>query len=275
VTIDAGLRQELLEDGVLVLAIDLPERNNAWNADLETAYLAALDAATRDDAVRAVVLTGTGRAFCPGMDTQRLQASSSGTALPYLGGQRRPQTSALFFPKPLVAAVNGACAGVGFIQALMCDVRFTVPEAKWTFALSRRGLNAEDAIAWRLQRIVGVGRAADLLLSSRVVKGDEALALGLVKEVVQPDLLLDRVLEYARDIVRNVSPVSYALVKRQLLLDADATVEESRLRSVAWLDLAKTFPDYAEGVRSFVDRRPPDFPPLPRELQTPLPGPPL
>ncbi len=261
------------KDGVLLLTLHRPERNNAWNADMETAYFAALDDAAADPDVRAVVLTGHGKSFCPGMDMQRLDAASSGAVGTYMEGIRRPQTAALYFPKPLIAAVNGACAGIGYIQALMCDVRFTVPAAKWTPALSRRGLNAEDAIAWLLPRIVGLARATDLLLSSRVVLGTEAVRIGLATELAEPGSLVDAALAYASELARNCSPVSLALVKRQLLLDAESTLEEARLRSVELLAEAKRYSDYREGVLSFLEKRPPAFAPLPEELQTPLPGP--
>jgi enoyl-CoA hydratase/carnithine racemase len=265
--------RDLNEDGVLLLTLHRPERGNAWNADMETAYFCALDDAAADPDVRAVVLTGHGKSFCPGMDMQRLDAASAGTVGTYMEGVRRPQTAALYFPKPLIAAVNGACAGIGYIQALMCDVRFTVPNAKWTPALSRRGLNAEDALAWLLPRLVGLARATDLLLSSRIVLGAEAVRLGLATELAEPESLLDAALAYASDVARNCSPVSLALVKRQLLLDAESTLEEARLRSVELLTEAKRFSDYREGVLSFMEKRPPAFEPLPVALQVPLPGP--
>jgi enoyl-CoA hydratase/carnithine racemase len=265
--------RDLNEDGVLLLTLHRPERKNAWNSDMETAYFRALDDAAADPDVRAVVLTGHGTTFCPGMDMQRLDAASSGAVGAYMEGIRRPQTTALYFPKPLIAAVNGACAGIGYIQALMCDVRFTVPNAKWTPALSRRGLNAEDAIAWLLPRLVGLARATDLLLSSRVVLGTEAVRIGLATEVAEPESLVEAALSYAADLARNCSPVSLALVKRQLLLDAESTLEEARLRSIELLAEAKRFSDYREGVQSFMQKRPPAFDPLPLELQHPLPGP--
>lgn len=265
--------RDLKADGVLLLTLNRPDRNNAWNADMETAYFGALDDAAADPAVRAVVLTGHGKSFCPGMDMQRLDAASSGAVGTYMEGIRRPQTTALYFPKPLIAAVNGGCAGIGYIQALMCDVRFTVPNAKWTPALSRRGLNAEDALAWLLPRIVGRGRATDLLLSSRVVLGTEAVRIGLATELAEPESLLDAAVAYASDLALNCSPVSLALVKRQLLLDAESTLEEARLRSTELLAEAKTFSDYREGVLSFMEKRAAAFAPLPVELQVPLPGP--
>ena len=110
---DEVVLRDLHKDGVLVLTLHRPERNNAWNADMETAYFAALDDAAADPDVRAVVLTGHGKTFCPGMDMQRLDAASSGAVGTYMEGIRRPQTTTLYFPKPLIAAVNGGCAGIG------------------------------------------------------------------------------------------------------------------------------------------------------------------
>jgi enoyl-CoA hydratase/carnithine racemase len=207
------------------------------------------------------------------MDMQRLDAASAGQAAEYLDGIRRPQTAALYFPKPLIAAVNGACAGIGFIQALMCDVRFTVPEAKWTASLSRRGLNAEDALAWLLPRIVGRARATELLLSSRVVLGEEAVRIGLATELADPDKVGQTAVDYAGDLARNCSPVSLSLIKRQLLLDAESSLEQARIRAVRLLAEAKRYSDYREGIVSFLEKRPAAFAALPPELATPLPAP--
>ncbi len=255
--------QELLEGGVLVLTLNRPGGHNAWDYDMEARYFELLDEATDDPAVRAIVVTGAGGTFCPGMNFRNLQRASTDPT--YQRPARRPQTHALGVPKPMVAAVDGACAGIGFVQALMCDVRFTTPASKWTPSFTRRGLASEDAVTWLLPRLIGGARASELLLSCRVIRGDEAARIGLAHRCVEPETLLDSAIGWATDVARNCAPWAMAEVKRQLLADATATVEESRLRSNAILETARQRSDYAEGVSSFVERRPPHFAGLPND----------
>jgi enoyl-CoA hydratase/carnithine racemase len=254
--------EDLLGNGVLLITLNRPERFNAWIEEMELQYYAAFDRAVTNEAVRAIVLTGAGRSFCPGMDIKRL-AEITDQGPPYMSG-RRPQTFLRFVPKPVVAAVNGACAGIGFVQAVMADVRFTAPAATWSVAFSRIGLVAEDGVAWRLQRLCGHGVAADLLLSSRRVAGTEAAALGLANRVVEPDSLISTAVDYAAELAIR-SPMSLALIKRQLLMDADDTAEASRQRAVELLALAKMHPDYAEGVRALFSKTIPAFSGLPAD----------
>jgi enoyl-CoA hydratase/carnithine racemase len=255
-----AVRRELLPAGVLLLTFDRPERRNSWNTDIETLYFDHLDEAAADPQVRAIVVTGAGTTFCPGMDKGVLDtASAGGASYASLIGERRPQTFALSVPKPVIAAINGACAGIGYVQALMCDVRFATPQAKLTPAMSRRGLIAEDGLSWLLPRMVGLGRAADLLLSGRVITGADAHAYGLVQELAPADELVDRTVAYATDLAAHCSPHAIALTKHQLLADLDTSLEQARLRSLALLELSRAHPDYREGVASFVERRPPAF----------------
>jgi enoyl-CoA hydratase/carnithine racemase len=264
--------QTLLPGGVLLITLNRPERHNAWIEEMELLYYAAFDRAVSDPAVRAVVLTGEGQTFCPGMDVNRLrEITAEGRS--YMTDRRR-QTFLRTVPKPVVAAVDGACAGIGFVQALMADIRFTTPRAVWSAAFSRIGLVAEDAVCWRLQRLCGDGVAADLLLSSRRVSGAEAAAIGLANRVLPPEELLPAALDYAADLAMR-SPHSMALIKSQLLLDADDTAEQSRRRATELLAQAKAHPDYAEGVRALTNRTPPDFLPLEADhgyLSEPEPG---
>jgi len=255
-----AVRRELLPSGVLLLTFDRPERKNSWNTDIETQYFGHLEAASSDPAVRAIVVTGAGTTFCPGMDMSVLdRASGGGPSYASLIGTRRPQTFALTVPKPVIAAINGACAGIGYVQALMCDVRFAVPSAKLTPAMSRRGLIAEDAMSWLLPRLVGLGRAADLLLSGRVITGAEAHRYGLVQELYEPGEIVDRAVGYATDLALNCSPHAMALTKHQLHADLESSLEGARERSLALLAVARAHADYREGVASFVEHRPPVF----------------
>ena len=181
---DADLvRTEVDADGVATFTLNRPERRNAWTAAMENRYFDVLAAADTDPAVRVGVLTGAGTSFCPGMDMGRL-AEVAGRPMDI--SARRPQYAPRLFRKPLIAAINGACAGIGLTQALMCDVRFAARGARFSTAFARRGLGAEYGMSWVLPRYVGVGNALDLLLSSRVFEADEARDLGLVNRVLEP-----------------------------------------------------------------------------------------
>src|SRR6266542_672376 len=139
-----------LDDGVLLLTINRPERNNAWTFALEDAYFGTLIAAANDPAVRVIVVTAAGKSFCPGLDLQLLEESAKqGTVGMY---RRWPMTTARLIPKPVIAAVNGACAGIGFVQIASCDIVFAATTAKFTTAFARRGLPAENSLSWLLPR---------------------------------------------------------------------------------------------------------------------------
>src|SRR5581483_4587827 len=187
-------------DGVATLTLNRPDRLNAWTPELQTRHFDLLaECAERDD-VRAIVVTGAGRGFCAGADMQSLQAlSGDGNGDLSSRPDARPVTFPLSIPKPVIAAINGPCAGLGLVMALMCDLRFSSEEAKLTTAFVRRGLIAEHGISWMLPRLVGPARALDLLFSGRVVLGREAAELGLVNEAVPAEAALERAREYARE----------------------------------------------------------------------------
>ncbi len=162
-----------IEDDVAVLTLNRPDRLNAWTAEMQTMYFDLLEDCAACEDVRAIVVTGAGRGFCAGADVAGLQALSDGDdGLRATGHDERPVTFPLTIPKPVIAAINGACAGLGLVMALMCDLRFAASGAKLTTAFARRGLIAEHGIAWILPRLVGPARALDLLMSCRVVLGD-------------------------------------------------------------------------------------------------------
>jgi enoyl-CoA hydratase/carnithine racemase len=272
-----------IEDGVALLTLNRPERLNAWTAEMEHLYFGLLERCGRDERVRAIVVTGAGRGFCAGADMQQLQAlgasasganeaaapaangaggESGGAAAPAHAGERRPQSFPLTIPKPIIAAVNGACAGIGLVQALMCDLRFAAEGAKLTTAFARRGLVAEHGISWMLPRLMGPARALDLLLSGRVVFAEEAHELGLVNRVLAPDRLLETTLEYARELAVNCSPVSMATIKRQVYADLERTLPNALAEADQLMLASFAQPDFVEGVASFVERREPRFAPL-------------
>src|SRR5439155_13267271 len=202
-----------VEDGVAVITLNRPERLNAWTPSLQVQYFDRLAEATSAREVGSVVVTGAGRGFCPGADMEYPQGLGG-------GGPARSDTRPMTFPltvrKPMVAAINGACAGIGLVQALMCDIRYAAAGAKFTTAFSRRGLIAEHGSSWLLPRLVGTSRALDLLMSARVFLSEEALELGLVNRVYPAETLLDETLAYARDLAANCSPASLATIKKQV-----------------------------------------------------------
>jgi len=251
------------DDGVATLTLNRPHRHNAWNPVLERRFYQLLTEADNDDRVRAVVLTGAGRSFCPGVDSQRLDGIA-GNGMDLTGRTSPSVTYA--FRKPLIAAVNGACACLGLVQALMCDVRFAARGAKFATSFSRRGLAGEYGMTWLLPRLIGTERAMDLLISGRTIDADEALALGLVSRVTEPGEALAAATAYARDLAASCSPTSMALIKHQVLTDLDATYDQAMRRSYRAMAALAAGPDFREGMDSFLQKRAPRFPPMVSDL---------
>ncbi|MGV9612204.1 enoyl-CoA hydratase-related protein [Nocardia xishanensis] len=246
---------------VLVLTLNRPEKLNAWNDAMESRYYTLLDEAEADPEVRVVVLTGAGRGFCSGADMEDMAIVRERAEIT-IPQAAVPQCRPLIFKKPLIAAVNGAAAGIGLVHALYCDIRFASAEAKFTTSFSRRGLVAEYGASWLLPRIVGHSRAADLLLSGRVVKGTEAASIGLVDFVTDTDHLLTTALDYASDLASNCSPASMSTIKAQLFFAEEnsfyAAFADADIRTLE----AVVKPDLVEGVTSYLEGRPPAFPGL-------------
>ncbi|HUC05721.1 MAG TPA: enoyl-CoA hydratase-related protein [Acidimicrobiales bacterium] len=261
------------EDGVATITLHRPERLNAWTGRMHTEYRALLARAAQDAAVRVVVVTGAGRAFCAGADTRALQGHverggydpGTGEDIARPGYGVRPEFDADFayhfgVPKPIIAAVNGPAAGVGLVLACYCDLRFAATGAKLTTSHGRLGLPAEYGLSWLLPRLIGLTRAADILLSSRVVLAEEAEQLGLVNRVVPPDDLMATTYAYAREVATGVAPSSLAATKAQLYADllhgdVGASVRDAGER----LEAMMRGHDFAEGVAALTQRRPPRF----------------
>ena len=159
---DATMVRYEVSDAVCTLTLDNPSRRNAWSIEMEQQYFSMLDRAGADQAVRAIVVTGAERWFCPGLDSERLSDAAGATGLRLEG--RRSQHYAWIVPKPMIAAINGACAGIGLVQALVCDVRFMARGAKFSTAYAKLGVPAEYGLSWLLPRMIGVERSLDLLL---------------------------------------------------------------------------------------------------------------
>ncbi|CAN7539725.1 enoyl-CoA hydratase-related protein [Phenylobacterium sp. LjRoot219] len=253
-----------VEDGVARIILNRPERQNAWNQALGRAYFEALEALARDERARVIVVSGAGGAFCVGGDQEVL----SGIAA--TGQQSVAATPAFWRPltigKPIIAAIAGPCFGLGLQAALTCDIRFAAENAKLSTAYVRRGVSAEMGMSWLLPRIVGVGCATDLLLSGRVVRAPEALRIGLVSQVFADADLEAEALAYARIMASQCSPRAMRTIKGQLYTDLTSDLPSAYGRAIALLEEAFASADFAEGVTSWRDRRPPAFSPLPREL---------
>jgi enoyl-CoA hydratase/carnithine racemase len=268
------LRYEVAE-GVALVTLDRPERHNAWTGRMEHEYRWAMAQADADAAVRAVVVTGAGRDFCVGADARALDAIAGSGAydrgvdeaqLPRPGAGVSPDfehqlTFHLGMATPVVAAVNGAAAGLGFVLACFADVRFAADDARFTTSFAKLGLPAEAGISWLLPRLVGVARAADLLLSSRVVGAAEAHAMGLVNRVVPAAELVPAALAYARAMARETSPSSLRTIKRQLYADVSRSLDEAAQVASRALDRMAGEPDFGEAVAAWRERRPPRFGP--------------
>jgi enoyl-CoA hydratase/carnithine racemase len=248
-----------VSDGVAVITLNRPEVLNAWTIEMGQQYLRNLDRAAVDVEVRAVVLTGAGRGFCAGADMSMLRDLMAGVRAP--DDAIRPDLDTEpAVPKPVIAAINGPCVGLGLSRALYCDVRFASHSVTLSSAFARRGLPAEDGTAWLLPRIIGWSRALDLMLSGRPVPASEAATIGLVDHVV--DDALSAALSYARDLAALCSPASMREIKARVWGDAAGTLRDANDRADQLLLAALTRPDLAEGVMSFQERRAPNFPPL-------------
>jgi enoyl-CoA hydratase/carnithine racemase len=264
---DEAVIYEVTATGVVVLTLNRPDRLNTWGGDIATAFYAGLERAEEDPAVRVIVLTGRGKAFCAGAQLGSMSSVAESIdktdkgKLASLVGDRHPYHLTTL-SKPVIAAINGSCVGIGLTQALMCDVRFAAAGAKFAASFARRGLIAEYGVSWILPRLTGWGVALDLLLSGRTFLADEAAKLRLVKEVLPPDQLMTRAMAYAEDIAQNCSPASMAIIKRQAYGDAMHGVADSSARSEVLLQQSLKRPDVIEGITSFLEKRGPSFPGL-------------
>ncbi|NUO85338.1 MAG: enoyl-CoA hydratase [Cupriavidus sp.] len=249
-----------LDGRVAVLTINRPERMNAWTPTLETALRAAIGRAGADDAVRCVVLTGAGRAFCAGMDMEVLKGTRAAPCaeVPSEADDAQRYGYLWRFEKPLVAAINGAAAGVGLCLALYCDLRYVAANARLTAPYARRGLVAEHGTAWLLPRLIGPLHAADLLLSGRTITGEEAGRMGLA-EALPAEGFLDAVMARAHDIATHTSPRSVRIMKRQLLAARYQTLGEATREADREIAACRDTEDFREGVQHFLEKRAPRF----------------
>ncbi|GAA4892696.1 enoyl-CoA hydratase-related protein [Streptomonospora salina] len=255
---DAPVLSERDGSGVLRLTLNRPERLNAWTPQMGERLFALLREADADPQVRAIVVTGAGRAFCAGADMEAL-SGISGTRVEIDG---RSMALPATLGTPVVAALNGPAAGVGLALALFCDVRFAADDAKLTTSFSRRGLVAEYGVAWQLPRLVGQGRAMDLLLSSRVVLGAEARSMGMVDFSLPRADVVAEALSYAGTLAQECSPRSMAAIKGQVLRAQSSGLDDAADEAAGMMADAFASEDFAEGIGSYLEKRPPRFPGL-------------
>lgn len=253
---------------IATLTLHRPERLNAWTGRMHTEYRWLLEQADRDPDVGVVVVTGAGRGFCAGADTKALETHverggyDPGTppdlAMPGYGV--RPEFDANFafqfgLTKPVIAAINGPAAGAGLVIACYADLRFAAKGVKLTTAHGRLALPAEFGLSWLLPRMIGLVRANELLLSSRIFTSDEALEIGLLNALLEPDELIPYTYDYARRLVETVSPGSLRETKRQIYTDLHRDVGTSVHHADRLLEEMMKEPDYREAVAAHREKR--------------------
>ncbi|MBN8958369.1 MAG: enoyl-CoA hydratase/isomerase family protein [Rhizobiales bacterium] len=255
-------------DRVATVTLNRPDRLNAWTPDMAEQLRAALMRAEADQEIRAIVITGAGRGFCAGADMARLSSAAAGQA-PLLTPDESPTDGMaanfaqrlsymLAIPKPIIAAINGPVAGIGFVLTLYCDIRFMIEGAKLTTAFARRGLIAEHGAAWILPRLVGPMNALDLLYSARPIPALDAEAMGLVR-MLPIDGFREAVQTYAAEIANLSSPRVVGIIKRQVYEGMFQSLAEASVISVREQPLCKDTEDFREGIAHFVEKRKPDF----------------
>ena len=256
-----------LTGGVMTLTLDRPEKLNAFTIEMMQELIDAFDVADADDAVRAVVVTGAGRAFCAGADISGgtkgfvdVEKRKIGDGIVRDGGGLL--TLRIFDSlKPVIAAVNGAAVGVGATMQLPMDMRLASEDAKFGFVFGRRGIVPEACSSWFLPRVVGISKAMEWSTTGRIFDAQEALSAGLVRSVHKPADLPGAAQELAEEISANNAPVSVALTRQMMwrMLGADHPMQAHRVDSLA-IELRSASADAAEGVRSFTEKRPAVFP---------------
>jgi enoyl-CoA hydratase/carnithine racemase len=257
---------------IATVTLNRPEALNAWTDVMAEEVWQAMHEAERDDAVRVIVLTGAGRAFCAGGDVTGFKSQDDGdfprsllTKLPRpYDFSRRPdyQSRAAYFPsiaKPIIAMLNGATAGLGLVHALFSDVRIAADDSVVTTAFARIGLASEYGMAWALRNAVGHAAAADLMLSARKVRGEELLRLGLVSQIHPREQLADATYAYARELATGCSPRSLRAIKQQLWNLPFQSLHEAVMSDAEEMLRANVSEDFEEGKRAFAQKRAPRF----------------
>jgi enoyl-CoA hydratase/carnithine racemase len=266
-------------DGVATITLNRPDKLNAWTAAMQSSIKRAMADAANDDSVRVIVVTGAGRGFCAGADMGGLQQidaakwderslASADHDVALKGNKLGPDVSEHYggrfgylmsIPKPIIAAINGPCAGIGLVFTLYCDLRFAASQAKFTTSFAQRGLIAEHGVSWLLPRLTGVAHALDILFTARKFDASEAERINLVNRTFPQETFMTSVSDYAKQLATTVSPRSLTVMKAQIwkalyqnLNDAIAIGDSEMQKSFAT-------DDFKEGVAHFVEKRPPKF----------------
>ena len=260
--------QYAVADEIATITLNRPQRMNAWTGRMHTEYRWLLAEAEHDPEVRAIVITGAGRAFCAGADSRALEGHVAkgrydpGTpdelAKPGYGVRSEFDADYAYhfgLTKPVIAAINGAAAGGGLVLACYADLRFAATGAKLTTSHGKLNLPPEYGLSWILPRMIGLTRANDLLLTSRVVLAEEALTMGLVNAVLPADELMAYTYNYVRKMITTVSPGSLRETKRQIYTDLHRDVRSAVADAAALLERMATEPDFVEGVSAFLEKR--------------------
>lgn len=249
----------VVEDRIATVTLNRPEARNGYTNKMADELAAAFTLADTDDLVRVVVIAANGKDFCVGMDMTGGDAEDF-TAPGWVEPATRATRPLSRLNKPVIAAIQGSAVGVGSTMVLPADFRIAASNARFGFVFPRRGLFPEGGSTWFLPRIVGLGRAQDWMLTGRLIPAAEALAAGLVTQVVEPDVLLDKAYELARDLITTTAAVSGAVIRRTLthMLGEDSPEAAFDLDSKLIAHAFAT-PDAMEGIMSFLQKRAPQF----------------
>lgn len=256
-----------------VITMNRPASLNAFTQLMLAEIRHALGAAEKDEGVVGIVLTGAGRGFCAGMDMNALGEMTTGgrrsSAFPHLASDpgnpdgdpnfQQALTYLLGIRKPLIAAVGGAAAGMGLCYALFSDLRFVEPRAKLTTSFATLGLVAEHGASWILPRLIGPSRALDLLWTSKRVDGEEAYRLGLADRLCEEGACVADAKAYIGELAKSAAPISLMMMKRQVYKHLNAELGPAMEETNRWMDESLQRDDFGEGVRSFVEKRAPQF----------------
>ena len=261
---------------VAEIRFNRPDRLNAMTPRMRVEFKHAVAQAEADENVVGIVITGEGRGFCAGADMQGLSelGKSGGTGArkvedygldadpgdPDVGEDfKLTYTYLMTVRKPVIAAINGPCAGLGFVFAMLCDIRFIAEEAVITASFSQRGLVAEYGVSWILPRIIGVSKALDFLWTSRKVRGPEAVELGLADRLFPADQVVAEARAYVENLAENCAPYSLMMMKRQVYRQLTQPIGDALNETIGWVNESTTRDDFREGVQAYVEKRPPNF----------------
>lgn len=252
-----------VEDRILTLTLNRPERMNAYTEVMRAELVDAIGHAEADDEVRVIIVTGAGRAFCAGMDLGEAEATFDYTNVAQDEHRDGGGILALRIyrsTKPVIAAINGPAVGVGLTMTLPMDIRIAAHTAKMGIVFARRGIAVDACSSWFLPRVVGIGKAVEWSMTGRVFSAQEALQNGLVSQLVEPDQVISTARGIAAEIARYTAPVSVALIRQMMwtMLGASHPMEAHRIESQGFHWLGQR-PDAAEGINAFLEKREPNY----------------